>query len=206
MFDRSGKLIKEIIKSGYLAGARSLRMAPGSVVLCAAVPSQNMIAVFTAAGEPVNNIVTNFGDGLGQLAHPAFAAFGKKGGVFVVDTDNGRIQHLDDKFNYIQFYRIGTMTVDNPPQVMAFDDGKVPYIMATQPLYRRLLLYPLGENRIRMLELKDIRGVNLAAPSAIASDGSGAIYLLDPKAKAVVKITLPKDVINDPPRVRGQGR
>ena len=78
--------------------------------------------------------------------------------------------------------------------------------MATQPFYKRLLLYPINENRLRMLELKNIKGADLTAPNALAIDANGAVYILDSRAKTVLKVVLPKDVINDPPRMPGQGR
>ena len=205
-FSAAGEMKKEIISEGSLVGARSLRIADSGIMLCAAVPGQNMIFVFTTTGELVNNLVTSYGSGLGQLARPAFACFGQKSGIFTVDTNNDRVQYLDDNFNYRQFYRLGAVSAELGSQILCFDGEKVPYFMATQPFYKRLLLYPINENRLRMLELKNIKGADLTAPNALAIDANGAVYILDSRAKTVLKVVLPKDVINDPPRMPGQGR
>ena len=204
LFNGSGTMIREVISTGILVGARSLRLSPTGIMAAAAVPSQNMVFIFTASGEPVSNLVTGFGSGLGQFSGPTFMEFGGSKGFFVVDSGNGRIQNFDDNFNYIQFYRIGTLPQVFAPQMLLRDDEKVPYFIVLQPLYKRLLLYPLKEDRIRMLELSDIKGVRLTAPSMLSQDAKGSIYIMDHKEKTILKLTLPKDAIKAPPRVPGQ--
>lgn len=196
-FDAYGALKRQVLSSGYLLGAGSLRRSATDGILIAAVPSQNMITVFDTNGRIINNLTANLGSALGQFSRPSYAAFGKNRDIFVVDANNGRVQRFDADFNYLQFYRLGTLTKNSCPQLVICDNEKEPYFMALQPLYKRLLLYSLNENRIRILELKDIKGSDLYEPCAITVDASGAVYILDTKTKTVIKIGLPKDVLSE---------
>ncbi|MEI7542506.1 MAG: glycosyltransferase family 39 protein [bacterium] len=199
VFDSEGVFKSEIIRGSYLIGARSLRISDSGIILTTAVPAQNMVLVFTNTGKLVNNLVTTSGNGLGQLAQPSFAITGMERGIYVVDAKNGRVQHLDDSFNFIEYYRLGDVSVDYGPQLLIYDNEKVPYFMIMQPHYQRLLLYPIHENRIRLLDLKGIKGINLKEPSIMTKDKAGSIYLLDAITGIILKIELPEDVITAPP-------
>ncbi|MCE5299770.1 MAG: glycosyltransferase family 39 protein [Spirochaetia bacterium] len=203
-FDLAGRFIKEIIGPGFLAGARCLTLAPGGLKLGAAVPSQNMIVAFDIDGSILYNRTTTYGRAAGQFSQPSCISFDTTGRHYVMDTANSRVQVFDEDMNYLDYYPVGIISTVYGPSLVPVENGAKPYFMTLQPSYKRLLLYPLKEPYLRLLDLKDRDGFRFINPSVIRAAAGNTAFILDPKAKTVVRIVFPEGVIEQRPEKPGR--
>jgi regulation of enolase protein 1 (concanavalin A-like superfamily) len=153
------------------------------------VSDLDRIQVFAADGKLIRRW-GNYGSGNGQFAFPLGTAVDTNGDVYVVDSENTRIQVFDSQGKFLrkwgsagtgngQFEHPAGIAIDASGNVMVTDYGH--YDDALEMYAGRVEVFDRNGNFLRNLGSYGTGPTQIQAPSAIATDKNGNIYIADSK-------------------------
>ncbi len=196
-FDLDGNLKKELISGKFLRQASSLAVSNGGLLIAAANPEENMFVVLNIDGEIISAYSTTHGLGMGQLNMPSRAVFDGENNIYVVDAINYRVDLFGADGRYRTNFRIGLLSRYQRPGITVVEErpGK-PFFAVTQPETKRIYFFLLKEDAFRFISLGGTGDYKPVNPSGLVADWPGNFYMLDPGAKSVFKISIPKNAMD----------
>ena len=194
-YDLAGNYRGDIISGDFLKSARSIRVSRDGNLIIIANPRSNSIVTFTPGGQLLDVYATTHGNGLGQLSQPCYAGIDFEENRYIVDSSNGRIELFAADMKYKNSCDIGNCFTILGPQILIYEEDKLPFMAVTQPCYKKIMFFSLDGKKVKILALDSFSGANFKNPAPVAKDNLRNIYLLDTSALFITKIFLAQDVM-----------
>lgn len=129
----------------------------------------------------------SFGSGDGELNQPTDVAVDDAGNLYVVDTENHRIQVLDKEGRYVRQWRVsGANTLDSPHIVW----GMSGLLFVTDPEMGQLYVYDQYGRAVTFWGEKGSLDGQFSKPVGIAFDQRASVYVADTYNHRIQKFLL----------------
>ena len=194
-YDLAGNYRGDIISGTFLKKARSIRVSRDGNVIIIANPLRNSIVTFTPGGQLLDAYATTQGKGLGQLSQPCYAGIDSEENRYIIDSSNSRIELFDVDMKYKNRYDIGNCFTILGPQILIYEEDKLPFMAVTQPYYKKIMFFSLDGKKVKTLALNSFSDVNFKNPAIVAKDNLRNLYILDTASLFITKISLSQDVM-----------
>ena len=152
--------------------------ATGLVYVCDR--QHHMIVVMDDRGRPISKIGKGGGgDKSGEFRFPSQVVVGR-GGLFVLDTGNTRIQVLDTAGNFLR--AINLASADSRTGLAVDDHDN---IFVSNPGLNQIDVFGHDGERLYTLDLSTVKGANFVQPSGLWIDAGYCLYVVDSRSNRV---------------------